>query len=289
MNPDKALQGGSSIEAGNYLVFGAKFQNMKTDFRPNQTYLVFDTQVLDADGDVVRGADNIEIPFSFGEKSLELFHPGKADSPGDEPEDMGAGVDAEGNTIYCVEEGAQFNKSCGMMVLMESLTKSGFPKAVMDKSWAEDYVGLKFTLATRTGKECNEKFGTRLSTKPAKDGGTVTYKVADKWLNPNYLSGGDAKPKGGKANGKATDEPALTGEDLAMHVLGEVAKLKAGEKNAIKSKNALVGFFTNVFTKGKYKGLPEAQKLIKDDDWLAGAVATLGGTYEDGVTTFPAE
>ncbi len=294
LNPDRAKQGGGGVEAGNYQAEAVKFANIKTDFRPNQLYLVMDCAVLDKDGDKVRGADNVEITLSFGQKSLEAFHPGEASGPDDaDPTDQGDGVDAEGNTVWCSGE-ESFNKSAGAIVFMESLAKAGFPKAILDRCYAPDLVGLKFALATEEPKKLNEKYGLRLNTKPMKDAQTgsdvnITYKVAEKWLNPNYLSGGDAKAKGGKANGAAKDEPALSGEDLAMHVLGEVAKLKAGEKNAIKSKNALVGFFTNVFTKGKYKGLPEAQKLVKDDDWLAGAVATLGGTYEDGVTTFPAE
>lgn len=293
LNPDKAAQGGGGIEAGNYEVLGAKFANIKTDFRPNQLYLALTLGVCDKDGDRVRGADDVDMHVSFGEKSLEAFHPGQADSPTGDAEDQGDAPDAEGNTVYC-EDGAQFNKSCGTIVFMESLAKAGFPKNILDRCYADDFVGLKFALASKPPKELNERFGLRLNTKPMTDRKTgqpvdITYKIADKWLNPNYLSGGDAKPKG-KANGKvAEDAPALTGKDLAMHVMGEVAKLKAGEKNALKSKNALVGFFTNVFTKGKHKGLPEAQKLVKDDEWLAEAVSELGGFYdtETGVTTFP--
>ncbi len=290
LDPGKAKQGGSAVEAGNYLVTAAKFQNLKTDFRPNQPYIVFGCDVLDKDGDPVRGADPVEMNFSFGEKALELFHPGQADKPGEEPEDQGDGLDAEGNTIYCTEDGGQFNKSCGAMVLFESLIKHGFPKEILDQCWAPAFVGLKFSMDTKEGRAINEQFGTRLSTKPTKDGGTVTYKVATKWLNPNYLSGGDAKAKG-KPNGKVAEDTKPTDpEEIAKLVLAEVAKQKAGDENAIKSKNALVGFFTNVYTKAKYKPgttLTEAQKYIKDEEWLVGAVAELGGTFDKGVTTFP--
>ena len=51
-----------------------------------------------------------------------------------------------------------------------------------------------------------------------------------------------------------------------------------------------MGFFTNAYTKAKYKPgttLTEAQKFIKDEEWLVGAVAELGGTFDEGVTTFP--
>jgi hypothetical protein len=294
LNPDRAKQGGGGVEAGNYEVTAAKFANIKTDFRPNQLYLVLSCAVLDKDGDKVRGADDVEINLSFGEKSLEAFHPGQGSAPGDDdPTDVGDGVDAEGNTVWC-EQDAQFNKSCGAIVFMESLAKAGFPKATLDRCWADDYVGLKFALISEVPKKLNEKFGLRLNTKPMTDRHTgqpvdITYKIADKWLNTNYLSGGDAKAK--KANGKVVEETAkpTDPEEIAKEVLGLVAGQKAGEKNKIKSKQALLGFFTNAYTKGKYdaKQLSAVQKLVKDDDWIVGAVAELGGSFDEGVVVFP--
>lgn len=295
LNPDRAKQGGGGVEAGNYEVITSKFANIKTDYRPNQLYMVLGCAVLDKDGERVRGAEDVELTLSFGEKSLESFHPGQADSPEDEPTDQGDGVDAEGNTVWC-EADAQFNKSCGAMVFMETLANAGFPKTTLDRCWAADYVGLKFELATEEPKKLNEKYGLRLNTKPMKDRQTgeavnITYKIANKWLNTNYLTGGSSKAKGGKANGAAAEEASDRPTDpneIALHVLSEVAKLKPGEKNKIKSKQALVGFFTNAYTKAKFdpKKLAEVQKIVKDDDWLVGAVAELGGSYDEGVTTF---
>lgn len=297
LNPDRAKQGGGGVEAGNYEVTAAKFANIKTDFRPNQLYLVLTCAVLDKDGDKVRGADDVEVNLSFGEKSLEAFHPGNGKSAtDDDPEDQGDGVDAEGNMVWC-EADSQFNKSCGAIVFMESLAKAGFPKATLDRCWADDYVGLKFALATEEPKKLNEKYGLRLNTRPMKDRQTgadvnITYKVAEKWLNPNYLTGGTGKAKS-KPNGaeESADTRPTDPEEIALQVLGEVAKSKAGEKNKIKSKMQLIGFFTNAYTKAKYdaKKLVEVQKLVKDDEWVAGAIATLGGTYEAGVTTFPGD
>jgi hypothetical protein len=295
LNPDRAKQGGGGVEAGNYQAEAVKFANIKTDFRPNQLYLVMDCAVLDKDGDKVRGADNVEIQLSFGQKSLEAFHPGTASGPDDtDPQDEGDGVDAEGNTVWCSGD-ESFNKSAGAIVFMESLAKAGFPKATLDRCYAPDLVGLKFALATEEPKKLNEKYGLRLNTKPMKDARdgsdvVITYKVAEKWLNPNYLSGGDAKAK--KANGKVDHEEAAKPtdpEEIAKEVLGIVAAQKAGEKNKIKSKQALLGFFTNAYTKGKYdaKQLVTVQKLVKDDDWIVGAVAELGGSFDEGVTTFP--
>lgn len=289
MNPDRARQGGGGVEAGNYEVIAASYKNVKTDYKPKQPSLVLSCAVLDKDGDKVRGAEDVEIFLNFGEKAMESFHPGQADSPNDEPDDQGDDVDAEGNTMYCAEEGAQFNASCGAIVFSTSLVKAGFPKDILDRCWAPDLVGLKFRLESKTSKELNEKFGTRLSTKPTSDGNTVTYKICDKWLNPNYLSngsGGGKKP-GGSAAAKESSKPTDP-EEIAKDVLAKVAAEKAGSKNKFKTKQALVGFFTNVFTKAKYdvKLLAKAQGFVKDEDWLIGAVAELGGTYDDGVTEF---
>src|ERR1700733_3909221 len=105
MNPDKAKQGGGGIEAGNYRVTGARYQNLKTDYKSKHLALIFDLAVLDKDGAPVRDADPVLMPLGFGEKSLESFHPGQADSIDAEPEDVGDDVDAQGNTVYCAESG----------------------------------------------------------------------------------------------------------------------------------------------------------------------------------------
>ena len=293
-NPDKARTGGGGVEAGNYLVNAAKFQNLKTDYKVCQPTLVLSCDTLDKDGDPVRGADPVEMYFSFGSKSLEAFHPGQCSGPDDDqPEDLGDAVDVEGNTIYCAGD-EQFNSSCGAIVFNTSLVKAGFPKEILDRCYAPDYVGLKFSLNTRTSKELNEKMGTRLSTKPTSDGGTVTYKVAEKWLNPNYLTSSNGA---GKSKGKAAAEPEeakkpkpTDPEEIAREVLVIVSKEKAGPKNTVKTKQALVGFFTNAYTKGKYdpKLLKKCQDFVKDDDWALTEIATLGGSYEDGVAEFPA-
>lgn len=290
-NPDKAKQGGGGVEAGNYLVNAAKFQNMKSDYKVCQPTLVFGCDVLDKDGDLVRGEEPVEMYFSFGAKSLEAFHPGQSSGPDDDqPEDQGDGVDAEGNTIYCAGD-EQFNASCGAIVFNTSLAKAGFPKNILDRCYAPDYVGLKFALATRTSKELNEKMGTRLSTKPTKDGGTVTYKVAEKWLNPNYLmNGAGSNKKSTKTSAEPESKAKPTEpEEIAKEVLEIVSREKAGPKNTIKTKQALVGFFTNAYTKGKYdpKKLKACQDFIKDEDWIVGAVAELGGTYDEGAVEFP--
>ena len=297
LNPDKARQGGGGIEAGNYAIAAAAFRVIKTDYKPTQPALVLDLEQLDKDGDPVRGADTVsDVVFSLGEKALEAFHPGTVDSAdAEDVEDQGSDVNAEGNTLFVAEDGAQLNKSCGAMVLMESLLKLGVPKPILARCYAPDFVGMKFSLATKTGKEINEWLGTRLSTKPTSDGNTVTYKVATKLLNPKHFSNGAGSGATSKKASKGEDSAAADSgrptdpEDIAKFVLGKVAAAKAGEKNKIKSKAALLGFFTNEYTKAKFdpKSLGKAQGFVKDEDWVVGAVAELGGTYDEGVTVFP--
>ncbi len=301
LNPDKAKQSGGGVEAGNYEVVTAKFQAIKTDYRPNQLYLVLESAVLDKDADRVRGADPVEITLSFGAKSLEAFHPGEAGGPDDaDPSDLGDSADTEGNSIYCLGD-ESFNKSASALVFMETLAKSGFPKNILDRCYAPDLVGLKFTLDTITPKEANDKYALRLNTKPMKDRETgedvtITYKVCSKWLNPNFLSKDGKKEKSDKgekatagSNGNAEAAKATDPEEITKNVLALVAKLKAGEKNKVKTKAALVGFFTNEYAKSKQnpKQLSECHKLVKNDDWLTEALAELGAVYDEGVTVFP--
>ncbi len=296
LNPDKAAQGsGGGIEAGNYLVDSALFKNIKTDFKPKQPAMVFGMTTLDKDGDPVRGADPVEMTLSFGEKAMLAFHPGKVDSAdATDVEDQGDDVDAEGNTIYVTEDGAQFNKSCGAMVFIESLVKLGVPKALLDRCYAPDFDGMKFKLETKTPAQINEWLGTRLSTRPPKDqqeGGVgITYKVATKLLNPKHFSsnGTGSSKATAKAEAPAEAKPSDP-EEIAKAVLARVAAAKAGDKNKIKTKAALIGFFTNEYTKGKFdpKQLGKAQAFVKNEDWIGEAVAELGGMIDEGVTTFP--
>lgn len=298
LNPDKASQGGGGVEAGNYQIDIAKFQNLKTDFQPNQLYLVFSCSTLDKDGAVVRGADPVEMRFSFGKKSLEAFHPGNAGSADDtEPEDLGDGVEVEGNTIYFDGNGEQFNKSCGALVFMETLAKAGYPKSLLDRCYGPDLQGIKFALLTLPAGDINSRFGTRLNAKPMIDEKTkeerpVTYKIADKWLNPQMISA-DSKPTKA-AKGEKAEKPAvsLSVEDMTKAVLAKVALKKAGEKNSIKSSGALKGFFTSTFA-STYNGteakkLAECQSKLGDPEWLEDALAELGGVMgAGGSVVFP--
>ncbi len=296
LNPDKAAQGsGGGIEAGNYQVESAVFKNIKTDFKPKQPAMVFGMTTLDKDGDPVRGADPVEMTLSFGEKAGVSFHPGKIDGPeADTVEDQGDDIDAEGNTLYIAADGAEINKSCGAMVFMESLVKLGVPKALLDRCYAPDFEGMKFSLETRTPEKINEWLGTRLNTRPPKDskdgGGVITYKVATKLLNPKHFSSNGAGGSKATAKAEAPAEAKPTDpEEIAKAVLARVAAAKAGDKNKIKTKAALIGFFTNEYTKGKFdaKQLGKAQGFVKNEEWITEAVAELGGSIDEGVTTFP--
>lgn len=301
-NPDKARQGGG-VEPGNYLVSKAEYRNVKTERKPTQTNLVLDCAVLDKDGEPVRGADAVELFFSLGEKSIEAFHPGQCTGPDDaDPRSMGTDVDAAGNTLFCVSDGDQINKSCGYMVFLDTMAKAGFPKSIMDRSYAADFVGLKFALNTLASAAINERFQTRLSTRPTSDGGTVTYKVCEKWLNPNYLTAGkngasagtDKSAKADKTEkaakeSKTDDTPKASLEDKVREVLGTVARRKAGA--TVDSLSKLNGFFTNDWTKlgaPWNKQLGAAQEFVKNAAWVEATLDQLGATYDDGTVTFAA-
>jgi hypothetical protein len=299
LNPDKAKQGGGSFEAGIYEITAAKTQNIKTDYKANQPYLVLVGMICDADSESVRGADETNIQFGFGEKSLQYFHPGEASSrDDDDPADQGDEVDAEGNTIYAIDADEQFNKSCGAIVFAESLKKLGFPTEVLDTFYCPDFVGAKFHIESKTAEQVNKMLGTRLNTKPTSDGNTVTYKVATKWLNAAMFGGGKnaaAAKVGAKANGKASAKPAAaepaaddagTGDALADNVksvLATIAAAKAGK--SVANVQQLVAAFTQENAKSKtvaVKELVAAQKLIKNEEWLAEALNELGVDYTAG-------
>lgn len=297
-NPDKAKQGGGKVEAGNYEVIAPKYQNMKSDFKNNQLHLVFETAVLDKDGDRVKGADPVEIAFSFGSKSIESFHPGQGTGPDDsDPKDMGDDVDAEGNTVYCSGD-EQFNKSCGAIVFAETLVKAGFPKTTLDQTYAPNFTGMKFSLDSLDAKTINERYGTRLNTKPMKNSdGTenaVTYKICKAWLNPTYLESGGAKAgKAAKGAAAATAETPAAGKgafaamsdaELTMSCLTAVAEMRQGDKGAVKTATQLVGLVTNQYTaKAKMPAdrLKAVQALLKDVEWAKSAVAKVGGVWGD--------
>jgi hypothetical protein len=292
LDPAKARQGGTGPESGAYEVLSAKFTNLKSDYKATSLTLVLHSALLDKDGDRVRGADEVDINLSFGEKSLEAFQPALVSGPLDpDPEPKGTEADAEGNSIYC-EEGAEINGSCGATVFNTSLVKLGFPKDTLDQCYAPNYVGLKFFLETLPSKDCNERFGTRLNTKPmtGKDGveRPITYKVATKWLNPNYLAAGNSGPK----STKKADAPAQTGasaEQLAKDGLARVAASKSGK--AIKTMQALTGFFTSEYSSAKMPPgqLAAAQRFVKDEAWVKAYLTDeLGASLnDDGSVLFP--
>ena len=290
LNPDLAKQGGGGVEKGKFLVKTAKYQNIKTDYKANQLYLVFGCAVLDDTYNPVREAEDIEIRWSFGTESLKHFRPAVGKDANDQnPTEKTDNPDDEGNTFMIVD-GEPVNRSTGVMVLMDSLVKQGFPKATLDLGWAPSFVGMQFELATYTAKECNEKFGTRLNTKPVertddkgnKESATITYKVVVKWQNPNYL--GQSSTSQAASTGASTAAaavPASTNEspeELLTKVLKMVTTRKKGSE--IKSQQALFGFVTNEYTKHDPK-LPAAQlsavqSLTKDPGAVAKALFNIG-------------
>ncbi|HEV2174358.1 MAG TPA: hypothetical protein VGR71_12360 [Nitrospira sp.] len=286
LNPDLAKQGGGGVEAGNYRVKSAKNQNIKTDYRPNQIYLLLDLATLDANFQLVREAEDQDLRLSYGAESLKHYRVGVAKDANDpDPVAKGDNPDEEGNTIV-PQDSEPFNKSCAAMVFLESLKKQGFPVDVLNRGYAPDFAGMEFTLASYSPKECNEKFGTRLNTKPVKDKDDptktidITYKVVTKWNNPNYLgqSSGSQQTSTGNATAPAQAPAGNTesGQELLTKAIKVVIDRKKGGE--IKSEQAMTGFVVNGFTQSKLPAakLSEVQALIKDGKAVALALQANG-------------
>lgn len=291
LNPDLAKQGGGGVEAGNYRVKSAKNQNVKTDYRPNQIYLVLALDQLDANFQPVREGEEQELRLSYGQESLKHYRVGVArDGNDQDPVAQSDEPDVEGNTIVPLDS-EPFNKSCAAMVFLESLKKQGFPVETLNNGFAPDFAGMEFTLASYSPKECNDKFGTRLNTRPVQDRQDptktieITYKVVTKWHNPNYL--GSAASQSGAAttastttSGSAPAATAETPDELFTKVLKIVAERKKGGE--IKSWQALQGFVTNEYVKHNPKlpasQLPAVQALSKDKEKVIGHMLDIGIT-----------
>lgn len=309
LNPDLAKQGGGGVEAGNYRVKSAKNQNVKTDYRPNQIYLVLALDQLDANFQPVREGEEQELRLSYGQESLKHYRVGVArDGNDQDPVAQSDEPDVEGNTIVPLDS-EPFNKSCAAMVFLESLKKQGFPVETLNNGFAPDFAGMEFTLASYSPKECNDKFGTRLNTRPVQDRQDptktieITYKVVTKWHNPNYLGSAASQgattatasaPAGGSASTTTVSE---TPDELFTKVLKIVAERKKGGE--IKSWQAFQGFVTNEYVKHNPKlplsQLPAVQALSKDKEKVVEKLSELGivPTYDDagqatGVFQIPA-
>src|SRR5262245_51540509 len=131
LNPDLASSS-AVIEAGVYRVgSGTKFQNLQVTDKV-QCHLVLPCTPCDSNGEPLRGGSEVDIQFSAGDSAVKRgIHPGRAQTPEDDPIDMGDGLDMEGNTLYKSDESNTLHKTCGMVVFMDSLVKHGYPKTVL--------------------------------------------------------------------------------------------------------------------------------------------------------------
>lgn len=295
LNPDTFIDSSSGFGAGpgSYEVVRASFTVTKFGSDTNlnlTTYL----EPINSQGERVRGAEEVRQDWGFGKAAIAAFHPAQGNTPEDDnPVDKGSDADAEGNTLC--GDGAINNKSTGAAVFFHTLAHQGFPKAVLHRSWAPDFVGLKFALELMMPEDINTKFGMRLGRTPMPGKQTVDpRKVVAKWHNPAYISAvtGNGNGNSTAAAKDAPVEDAATGktaEELAFECLEAVAKQKPGEKNQIKSQNALKGFFTSTWAKNKFpaKELPAAQKFIGDKAWTEEKTYEIGGTFDDWKIVFP--
>jgi len=238
------------------------------------------------------------------EKDLEKMRPGRADSRDDaEPEDLGAELDTEGNTVFC-EEGQKINVNSAFIVFTKSLEEKGFKSEILGAGFLPDLVGTKGHGKTEKGTK--RSIGGR-DVEPA-------YFIVDRLLvRPYEKSASGKKPMGkagaretaaaavatpakaGKPNGSAgaAAPPVTAASDdadaVATALLVELSSELAGETREAKKLFAMA-YSRLVKDKARDKKLDKpVSDLLKDEDWLAVKAAELElYQIEDGVFTFAA-
>ena len=282
-NPDKAKQGSSGIENGNYLVTAAKVANVEGFGKVVQPALVFTAELLDKDGDVVRDADSVNMQFAFGPESAKRFSPGTGTSMTDiDPTDLGKEIDTEGNTLYC-DEGAQLNASAAGTVF-SSHSASGDSRSISlrlrgHRRLSGSSSGLRLCPARTSthSSGCGStkdpvRRATCSPTKSRPNGSTLTT-----WART------------ARANRTRRPKPSPTKPipsrsaptDVLKACVERLAKLKSG-KGPIPTRMSANGFLKNEFSRtggpGKTSGmtLPEFNKILADDELVKTALMDVG-------------
>ena len=210
-----------------------------------------------------------ELLFSFGGKCLPFVHPAKADSPDDDnPEDLGTGLEAEGNTIYLNAADWRPNEKSGLMVLTKSLTKAGVGSQFLNRCWAPDWNGCVFQMLTQVGEK-------------GSDGRSFNYKIVGK-ISVGPGSAKTSAKGAGKSNGKPAEaetclSPILNA--LSQELDGQTLTRKAFLNRVRAALDA---------SKTDSKLLVPVLSLCKDDKWLADHSETFDYTLypEDNTIMF---
>jgi hypothetical protein len=203
-----------------------------------------------------------ELLFNFGGKCLPFVHPGHADNPNDDAEDLETAIGAEGNTVYLNAPDWRANERSGLMVLTASLAKLGVKEEYLNRCWTPDWNGCVFEMKTQEGGKGN-------------DGRVFTYKIVSRILQG---------PGGKKATGKNMNGPVPNDaanilapiiNKLSMELAGQTLTRKAFV-NRVKGQCDAANVPSNMM-------IP-VLTLVKDDKWLTQHQETFDYTISsDGI------
>ncbi len=204
-----------------------------------------------------------EVVFSLGGKSLQHVRPGRADSADSEDiEDMGVEINAEGPTVFVVNQSWHPDKKSSIVALQESLIGKGLD---LDRTWAPDYVGAIVYLKSKPSGQ--------IISRPDKSGRmvdqTYSYKIVDKV--EKGFNQASAKVKIVKvkttsaANGKATDSSEV--ESKLKPIMDQISLDNTGKSMTKKALATTVNRLLAEHQVPPILTMP-IMTLVRDDNWL---------------------
>ena len=277
LNPDNAAKSTDSrFKEGYVKVLGSVFrvhQGRSGEGQPERaaiTALVWNIARLNEDLEPLTNEDGEEIReelvFSLGGKSLPAVHPGVADSPDDNDEDVedaGDEVNAEGPTIKLINSSFKPHEKSSVMKLFNSLKLAGYKQEYLDRVWAPDFVGMIAFMATEVDEDMKQKY-TNKEGKEIERG--TAYKIVKKMAVAPY----EKKAKAGKAVSSDEAKPSKNADAEAAlkPILEKISSDRDGSEMTRKAFNSLVTS-TLQSQKVNVKLHVPALSLIKDDKWAA--------------------
>lgn len=209
-----------------------------------------------------------ELIFSFGATSLAKVHPGLADSPeSNDIEDAGVEINAEGPTVYMVDQAWWPNKKAGLVHLMESLKGKGLKPDQLTRVWAPDWVGCIFYMKSQQAED-------KMWRPNAKKGGQLeevaySYKVVERIERGPRQGAVKAdlkvapKSKASAANGKQSSDA----ESQIKPLIEALAQEYTGK--SMTKKSLIAHVTTKVAEAGLKNDMIPIVKLVQSDEWLA--------------------
>jgi hypothetical protein len=239
---------------------------------------------------------------------LSACHPGKfPDGDVDaDPEDMGAALGAEGDTLFAMQDGYQLNDKCKWMTFTASLQEKGFKPAILKRTYFPDLVGLRayFTTVVKKGQGVGGDDSSVFVVKEIKQfpyekkaGATAAASAKGKGAAAATKTTAPAKaaaaataaaPAKAEANGAAG---SLSAEDIATAIITDtLAPSQVGATFPSVAKLKVAAFMS--INKHKPAVDPSLKKAVQeqlgDVDWLT-AIGEATGTFtvdDEGAVQF---